>query len=126
MKRLLVAAPIAVALATSPALAQDAKKGERVFKRCAACHVVDSDKNKIGPSLQGIVGKKAGAVEGFKYSKSLMDKAAEGLVWTKENLDTYLTNPKKMIPRGKMAFAGLRKEDERADVIAYLEEAGKK
>ncbi len=126
MYKLLVTAPIAIALVASPALAQDAKKGERVFKRCAACHVVDSDKNKVGPSLQGVVDRKAGAVEGFKYSKSLMDKAGEGLVWTKENLDTYLTNPKKMIPRGTMAFAGLRKEDERADVIAYLEEAGKK
>ena len=126
MFRLLVTAPIAIALAASPALAQDAKKGERVFKRCAACHVVDSEKNKIGPHLVGIIDRKAGAVEGFKYSKSLMDKAGEGLVWTKENLDTSLTDPKKFIPRGKMAFAGLRKADERADVIAYLEEAGKK
>jgi cytochrome c len=125
MYRLLVTAPIAIALLASPALAQDVKKGERVFKRCAACHVVNSDKNRVGPSLQGVVGRKAGAVESFKYSKALMDKAGEGLVWTKENLDTYLTNPKKMIPRGKMAFAGLRKEDQRADVIAYIEAAGK-
>jgi cytochrome c len=126
MFRLLVTAPLAIALAASPALAQDAKKGERVFKRCAACHNVDTDKNKVGPHLMGIIGRKAGAVDGFKYSSALMKKAEEGLEWTKENLDTYLESPKKFIPRGKMAFAGLRKEDDRANVIAYLEEAGKK
>jgi cytochrome c len=126
MFRLLITAPVAIALAASPALAQDAKKGKRVFKRCAACHNVDTDKNKVGPHLMGIIGRKAGAVDGFKYSSALMKKAEEGLEWTKENLDTYLESPKKFIPRGKMAFAGLRKEDDRANVIAYLEEAGKK
>jgi cytochrome c len=126
MFRLLVTAPLAIALVASPALAQDAKKGERVFKRCAACHNVDQEKNKIGPHLVGIVGRKAGAVDGFNYSTSLLKKAEEGLEWTKENLNAYLESPKKFIPRGKMAFAGLRKPDERADVIAYLEEAGKK
>jgi cytochrome c len=126
MFRLLITAPVAIALAASPALAQDAKKGKRVFKRCAACHNVDTDKNKVGPHLMGIIGRKAGAVDGFKYSSALMKKAEEGLEWTKENLDAYLKSPKKFIPRGKMAFAGLRKEDDRANVIAYLEEAGKK
>ena len=126
MFRLLVTAPLAIALVASPALAQDATKGERVFKRCAACHNVDQEKNKIGPHLVGIVGRKAGAVDGFKYSTSLLKKAEEGLEWTKENLDAYLESPKKFIPRGKMAFDGLRKEDDRANVIAYLEEAGKK
>ncbi len=126
MFRRLVTAPLAIALAASPALAQDAKKGERVFKRCAACHNVDTDKNKVGPHLMGIIGREAGAVDGFKYSSALMKKAEEGLEWTKENLDAYLESPKKFIPRGKMAFAGLRKEDDRANVIAYLEEAGKK
>ena len=126
MFRRLVTAPLAIALAASPALAQDAKKGERVFKRCAACHNVDTHKNKVGPHLMGIIGREAGAVDGFKYSSALMKKAEEGLEWTKENLDAYLESPKKFIPRGKMAFAGLRKEDDRANVIAYLEEAGKK
>ena len=126
MFRRLVTAPLAIALAASPALAQDAKKGERVFKRCAACHNVDTDKNKVGPHLMGIIGREAGAVDGFKYSSALMKKAEEGLEWTKENLDAYLESPKKFIPRGTMAFAGLRKEDDRANVIAYLEDAGKK
>ena len=126
MLRLLVTAPLAIALVASPALAQDVKKGERVFKRCAACHNIDQEKNKIGPHLVGVVGRKAGSVDGFKYSSSLLQKAEEGLEWTEENLDTYLESPKKFIPRGKMAFAGLRKPDERADVIAYLEAAGKK
>ena len=65
MFRRLVTAPLAIALAASPALAQDAKKGERVFKRCAACHNVDTDKNKVGPHLMGIIGREAGAVDGL-------------------------------------------------------------
>lgn len=126
MLKLLVTAPLIIALVASSALAQDAKKGERVYKRCAACHNVDKEKNKVGPHLVGIVGRKAGAVDGFKYSKSLMKKAEEGLEWTKETLDAYLESPRKFIPRGKMAFAGLRKADDRANVIAYLQEAAQK
>ncbi len=103
----------------------DASKGKSVFKRCAACHVVDKKQNRVGPHLVGIVGRPLGAVEKYRYSKSLMKKAEEGVVWNKENLDAYLKKPKDFIPRGKMAFAGLRKEKDRANVIAYLEEAGK-
>jgi cytochrome c len=104
----------------------DAKKGKSVFKRCAACHNVDKDKNKVGPHLVGIVDRKAGTAEKFRYSKALLAKAAEGLVWDKANLDAYLTKPKDFIPKGKMAFAGLNKKADRDNVIAYLEEAGKK
>ena len=104
----------------------DAKKGKAVFKRCVACHNVDKDKNKVGPHLVDIVDRKAGAVEKFRYSKALMAKADEGLVWDKASLDAYLTKPKDFIPKGKMAFAGLKKKSDRDNVIAYLEEAGKK
>ena len=106
-----------------PALAQegDAKAGKKVYKKCRACHVADKEKNKLGPHLVGIVGRKAGIIEKFKYSKALLKKAKEEeLVWTPENLDKYLEAPKKFIKRGRMAFAGLRDPRDRADIIAYL------
>ena len=101
--------------------AGDATAGEKVFKKCKACHVVEEGKNKTGPSLYGIVGRAAGSVEGYKYSKAIADS---GLVWDAETLDAYLTNPKKYLKGTKMAFPGLKKEKDRADVIAYLATAG--
>ncbi len=98
----------------------DAAKGEKVFKKCKACHVVDAEKNKVGPHLVNIVGRAAGAVEGYKYSKAMKAKAEEGLMWDEANLDAYLTKPKDFLPKTKMAFPGLKKEDQRADLIAYL------
>ena len=99
----------------------DAAAGEKVFKKCKACHAVgDGAKNKVGPMLNGIVDNDIASVDGFKYSKAFVAKKAEGLVWTEEMLDTYLTKPKKFIPGTKMSFAGLKKEKQRADVIAYL------
>jgi cytochrome c len=101
--------------------AGDAAKGEKVFKKCKACHVVEEGKNKTGPSLYGVVGRAAGSVEGYKYSKAM---AGSGLVWDAETLDAYLTNPKKYLKGTKMAFAGLKKEKDRANVIAYLATTG--
>ncbi len=101
--------------------AGDAAAGEKVFRKCKACHQVgDGAKNRIGPMLNGIVGNEIASVEGFKYSKAFLAKKEEGLVWTEEVLDTYLTKPKKFIPGTKMTFAGFRKEADRANVIAYL------
>lgn len=111
--------------ASAHAAEGDVKNGKRVFKKCVACHFINKEKNKVGPHLVGIVGRKAGIVEKYKYSKSLKKMAGEGLTWTEANLDTYLTSPKKFIKRGKMAFAGLRNEQDRADVIAYLKEEAK-
>ncbi|WP_269586012.1 c-type cytochrome [Roseibium sp. Sym1] len=117
-----LAAALGLALA-SPALADgDAAAGEKVFRKCQACHAVgDGAKNKVGPALNGIVGAPAAQVEGFKYSKSMTEHAEDGLVWDKETLAAYLTKPKKVVPKTKMSFAGLRKEDDVANVIAYLE-----
>lgn len=107
-------------LITGHAVAQDkAKQGETIFKRtCAACHTVEPGKNKIGPSLAGVVGRKSGSVEGFKYSDAM--KKAD-VTWSEENLQKYLADPKGFIPGNRMAFAGLKKEDERKAVIEYLE-----
>lgn len=107
-----------------PAFAQsgDPAEGEKVFKRCQACHVVNAPTNRVGPHLVGVVGRKAGSVEGFKYSDAMKQAGEKGLVWTPEELDKYLTNPKGDIPGNKMAFAGLKKPEERANVIAYLQQ----
>lgn len=117
---LIVAAAILASSATG-AFAQDVANGEKVFKKCAACHAVgENAKNKVGPILNGVVGAKFGHTEGFKYSKPMLDRQAAGDTWTEENLTAWLTNPKEFMPGTKMVFVGLKKPEEIADVIAYL------
>jgi len=121
MQRLLMIAGTALLALTAQANAEgDPAKGEKVFRKCQACHAVGADaKNKVGPQLNGVVGRDWGAIEDYKYSNNLIE-LGDGKVWDVETLDAYLTKPKDVIPKGKMAFAGLRKEEDRADVIAYL------
>jgi cytochrome c len=108
-------------LAAAPtAWAQDAAKGEKVFGRCKTCHEVAKQQNKIGPHLVGVMGRQAGAVEGFKYSDPMKNS---GITWDDATLGQYLRDPKGYIPGNKMAFVGLKKDDEVADVIAYLKQA---
>ena len=96
----------------------DISTGEKVFKKCAACHsIVKGGKNNIGPALYNVVGRDVGAVGDYKYSKAL---ASYGKAWTFEELNGYLLKPAKWIKGTKMAFAGLRKEKDRASVILYL------
>ena len=104
----------------------DVAAGKNVYKKCVACHVHNKEKNKVGPHLVDIVGRKAGIVEKFKYSKALKKMAEEGLVWDEPSLDKYLEAPRKFIKRGKMAFAGLRKLKDRKDIIAFLKAEAKK
>lgn len=112
------------ALVTAGAQAQegDAAAGATVFNKCKACHDAESDKNKVGPSLMGVVGRKAGTYEGFKYSKAMVEAGEKGLVWDEANLASYLKDPKGFIKGNKMAFPGLKKDEEVANVIAYLKE----
>lgn len=96
----------------------DVEEGQKTFKRvCFSCHAAEAGKNKIGPSLFGVVGRESAEVPGFKFSQ-----AAEksDVTWTEENLDKYLTDPKKFMPGNKMAFTGIKKAEERRQVIAYL------
>ena len=98
----------------------DLTTGEKVFKKCAACHsIVKGGKNNIGPALYNVVGRKVGAIDDYKYSKALSGYEKE---WTFEELNGYLIKPAKWIKGTKMAFAGLRKEKDRASVILYLNE----
>lgn len=107
------------------ALAQDAESGQDIFRQCRACHQIGAGaKNLVGPQLNGIVGRKASTVEGFNYSQASHDAGEKGLVWTDENLDKYLANPAGFMPGTKMAFAGLKDDGDRKDVIAYLKKAG--
>ena len=117
---LLSAMAAAVAFAT-PALAEgDAAAGAKVFAKCKACHENEKGVSKIGPTLKGVVGRKAASVEGFKYSEGMIAKGAAGTVWDEATLTTYLPDPKAFVPGTKMAFAGLKKPEEVADVIAFL------
>ena len=96
----------------------DIALGEKVFKKCAACHSINKGgKNNIGPALYNVVGRQIGSISDYKYSKAL---SAYGKEWTFEELNGYLTKPAKWIKGTKMAFAGLRKESDRASVIKYL------
>ena len=104
---------IAALMATGDALA-----GEKIFKKCAACHSINKGgKNNIGPALYNVVGRQIGAISDYKYSKALSEYGKE---WTFEELNGYLIKPAKWIKGTKMAFAGLRKEKDRASVILYL------
>lgn len=110
-----------VALGASAVMAQDADNGAEVFKRCRACHDVgEKAKNKVGPLLNGIVGRKAGTIEGFNYSDANRKAGADGWVWTEEKMMEYLLNPRAAMPGNKMAYAGLKDEQDRKDLIAYL------
>ena len=96
----------------------DLAVGEKVFKKCAACHsIVKGGKNNIGPALYNVVGRKVGIINDYKYSKAL---SGYGKEWTFEELNGYLLKPAKWIKGTKMSFAGLRKEKDRASVILYL------
>jgi len=110
--------PEPAAAAPDPELVAE---GEKVFRKCKACHQVGADaQNKTGPQLNGIMGRQAGTVEGFRYSGAMEEAGAEGLVWTTETLAEFLAKPRSYIKGTKMSFAGLRKEDDIAAVEAYL------
>lgn len=120
MKTMILAA-VAIFAAAGAAHAQDAAAGEKVFNKCKACHAVgEGATNKVGPQLNGVVGRKAASVEGFNYSPALKKAGEEGLVLTEENIAKWVANPKAFVPGNKMSFVGLNKEDEVKDVVAYL------
>ena len=120
MKKLTIAM---LALLALPAAAQadgDAAKGEKVFAKCKACHVVDAETNRVGPHLKGVIGRNVASVADYKYSDSMLEFAKANPAWTDELFLTYIEDPKKQVPKTKMVFPGLKKEDDRKDLLAYL------
>ncbi|HBB56395.1 MAG TPA: cytochrome c family protein [Hyphomonadaceae bacterium] len=113
------AAPIALDIkdAAGKAMTGNPDAGKRVFLQCQACHSIVAGQNRVGPSLAGIIGRKAGTVANFKYSPANKNS---GLTWTEQQLFTYLENPRGVVAGTTMAFAGLKQPQQRADVIAYL------
>ena len=106
-----------VAISAGPAAAQDAAAGARVFARCAVCHSTVPGKNGMGPSLAGVVGRKAGAVPGFIYSPAML---SAGLVWTKERIQAFVTGPQALVKGTRMFIPPVTNPRDRADVAAYL------
>ncbi len=100
-------------------LTGDPAAGKVIFAQCRSCHVTDAGIHRTGPSLAGIIGARAGAMEGYNYTPA---NAESGLTWSEEQMYVYLENPRRTIPGTKMAFVGLHKAQHRADVIAYLKE----
>lgn len=121
--RVLAAIAISAAVFAAPAMAEgDAKKGAKVFRKCKACHVVDEEKNKVGPHLVAIIDRPIATADGFKYSEAMIEFGADGKVWDVETLTLYLKKPKDLIKGTKMAFAGLRKDADLENIIAYLQD----
>ncbi len=124
MKKLTILAAVFAALALSAgnASAADAAKGKKVYNKCKACHALKAGKNKVGPTLHGLFGRKAATVPNFKYSKAMK---ASGVTWDEESLRAYLKKPRKFIKGTRMAFVGIKKKKQMDDLVAYLKEATK-
>ena len=119
--RMLVLVGLALALGTGTSWADgDAAKGEQVAKQCAACHSFVDNANKVGPSLVGVVGRKPAIAESYTYSDAFKKYAQAAAAWDDATLDAYLKDPRGVVPGTKMAFAGVKDDATRADLIAYL------
>ena len=125
LSTLLIAATLPTFVLTAAGIARaveagDPALGKKVFAKCQACHSLEAGKNKVGPTLHGVMGRAAASEAEFNYSDAMKNAH---LTWDPETLDKYLTKPKDVVPGTKMTFAGLPKEKDRADLISYLEQA---
>ena len=120
--RLGLTVPFALIVSAPVALAEgDPAAGERIFQRCAVCHGIGETKRQPGPNLNNVIGRVAGTHPDFgRYSANMREAGEGGLVWSAEAINEYIENPRRMIPRGNMAFPGLRSAEERANVVAYI------
>lgn len=104
----------------------DWRAGHKIFKTCGACHSFRSDQAKFGPSLAGVIGRKAANLPDYPYSEAMKEKGAAGLVWNEETIDEFITAPKKFVPGTKMNFPGLSDPKDRRNVIAYVKRKAKR
>lgn len=108
-------------IASSAAEQGDPARGGKIYNKCKSCHRVgDGAANSVGPHLNEIFGRKAGTIEGYRYSKGMLREGADGLMWTPEKLHIYLENPKALVSKTRMNFRGLKNKQDRDDVLAYL------
>ena len=116
----LVVAGAVIAASSGAVLAQDLAAGENSFKKCLACHSVGADaKNKVGPVLNGLEGRKSGTIEGYNYTDANKNS---GITWSEDTFKEYITDPRAKIPGTKMVFAGIKNENEKAALWAYLKQ----
>ena len=122
MRRVLLAGLVLLLAGPAGAAGPDLINGRLLFARCGICHALTAEKSKgmKGPTLAGLFGRKAGTVPGYEYSKAMR---AKGVVWSEKTLDVYLTRPAAYVPGTKMIYSGLRRSDDRRDLIAYLKKA---
>ena len=120
--RILIGALALLATAGAARADGDAARGEKRFEECATCHTLERGVNNVGPSLFGVIGRKAGEIADFRYSPALKKS---GLTWTPQVLDTFIADPQKEVPGNRMPFAGMPDAADRADLIAYLQKATK-
>ena len=113
---------IMLSLAGAARAGGDAARGETRFQDCAACHKLEAGANNVGPSLHGIFARKAGEIADFRYSPAMK---RSGIVWTPETLEKFISDPQAMVPANRMPYAGMAGADDRADLIAYLQNATK-
>lgn len=112
-----------LAAAASPVFGQDAKRGEKVFENCRSCHAVDKEaQNTVGPSLHGLFGRQAGTGSDFRYSPALR---RSNITWDAKTLDAFIADPQKAVPANRMPFDGVPSARDRADLIAYMQQAFK-
>jgi cytochrome c len=116
-EKVIVAATLAV-IAHAASAQGDPKRGEKVFEECRACHTIEKGSNGVGPSLYGVIGRRAAGLDDFRYSPAF--KRAN-ITWTRQNLDAFLADPQKLVPANRMPYAGMPEAKDRADVIEYMQ-----
>lgn len=122
MKQILIM--VALMAFAAPSFAADIKMGAKVYKKCASCHQIgEGATHRIGPQLNGIVGRGIATLADYRYSKAMKNYATQNPKWNEATLSTYLGNPRKVVVGTKMSFAGLRRPKDIANVIAYMKNA---